>query len=224
MTWLLGALLAPAGLAAQTPATVVASREWRVTREPERVEEFSGDVRYSAGPVKLWADWARFRHATQEWQARGRVRLERLLDSGERLSARGEEGRYSQRSGGGSLSGPRGVSFVLASPEGPPDEGHAGRASWEAGRALILEGGVEVWGPRLTAAAGRADYDAVTGSLRLSQDRPMVLKREALAGGGKPWSGALQADEITALRPSRALSGRGRARGWVRLPREGRRR
>src|SRR6266705_1018048 len=94
---ILCALSLPAGAASPVAGSVVSSNEWKVRRGAEKEEEFIGDVRYRTGRTLLTADWALFRHATQDWRARGRVRVERMLDDGSALTADGDEAVFDQR-------------------------------------------------------------------------------------------------------------------------------
>jgi len=209
LTFAVASLAAP-----KSPATIVNSKEWKVRRAPEKEEEYIGDVSYRAGPTSLRADWALYRHAGDSWQARGRVRLEQRLSSGELVSAQGEEASFLPKTRRGSLTSREGVGFLRRPPEGEPDQGWAGRLDWEGQERISLTGGVRLWGPRYQAWAKRADYQesGPAPSLTLSGGRPVLRK---LAG---EWLGAVKADRVTAFENPRRISAEGKARGWIQFP------
>lgn len=218
---LLALWLAPGLAASESPRVaggVVRSREWKVRRAPEKEEEFSGDVSYRGSETLIRADWALYRHASESWRARGKVRIERKLASGDLVAAEGEEALYDQKSRKGSLWGPGRVSFKRSPPEGDPDLGEAGRVDWTGREKVVLTGEVRLWGPRLEAWAERAEYDRTAGSLALSGGRPVLRKLEGWGPAGEDWTGAVKAEGITATESPRRLSADGKAAGWLRFP------
>lgn len=188
---------------------LVSSREWKVRRAPEKEEEFIGDVRYRNAESAVAADWALYRHATQSWRARGHVGIEHKLPSGDKVSAKGSEATYDQRTRNGSLSSPERVEFTRTPLEGEPDHGVASRADWEGRERMTLAGLVHVWGPRLETWSDRAEFDHAAGTIRLTGGRPVLRKLEG------EWTGAVQADEVRASEKPRRLSAEGKARGWI---------
>lgn len=215
-------LAAGAGLAFAWPAQTVAggvvqSDEWKVRRSPEKEEEFIGDVRYRGGENSFSADWALLRHGPQLWRARGRVRIERRMESGDLLVATGDEGLYDQKTGEGSLTSQKAVELRRTPPEGDADFATARRLEWTGKERAVLSGEVHAWGPRLEAWSDRARYDGDQGALRLSGGRPVLRKLEPAPGG---WTGAVKADEITAYRDGRRLLADGKALGWIEFPRQ----
>ncbi|MDD5657330.1 MAG: hypothetical protein PHF00_08775 [Elusimicrobia bacterium] len=192
---------------------LVRSREWVIRRAPEREEEFIGDVSYRKGPDFFQADWALFNHKTERWLARGRVRLEHLFASGDRLEVQGERAEYDQVSERGRLLPAPGarVSFVRRPAAGEPDYGSAGSVAWHDSQQVRFEDGVSVWGPRLELQGSRGSYDAASGELVVSGGRPVLRAFES------GWTGAVQADVVAARRDPEELRAEGRTRGWIRF-------
>ncbi len=210
------ALALPAPLrAGQVLGSVVTSREWVVRRAPDREEEFVGDVRYRSGPDDVRADWALYKHATEQWRARGHVSLSHKLESGDVMKGRGEEAFFNQKTQAGSLSGPRGVDAERDVVGEAPDLAHAGRLEWRGRDSAALTDGVHLWGPRIETWADRGDYDGATSLLTLTGGRP-VLRKFAAAGG--EWTGALKADAISAARKTSMMTAQGDVVGWLEFP------
>ncbi len=210
-------LLAAPAAAEPTMAGVVKSLEWRVKRAPAREEEFIGDVSYKAGPDRLRSDWALFRHEPRTWEARGNIRVERRLDSGEIIEARGERAEYDQKTGKGSLTGAadQPISFLRRPADGgPADHGSASRLDWRSKEQARLTGAVRLWGPRLEGWSDAAELTrpaAAPGRLTLSGGRPVL---RLLEGG---WTGAVKADLIEAFEKPDRLTADGRTVGWLRF-------
>lgn len=195
---------------------VVSSREWVVRRSPEKEEEFIGDVRYRTGQSQLKADWALYRHASQAWEIRGRVRIEHALESRDILHAEGEKAFFNQKTRQGELRGPSGASFRREPADGAPDYGKASVLRWEGRERADLTGGVHLWGPRLEAWSDKAGYEAAAGRLTLEGGRPVLLKLEGFEDSGS-WVGAVKADKAQASTLEKRLEAAGRAVGWLRL-------
>ncbi len=193
---------------------VVRSKEWLVRRAPQREEEFIGEVSYRQGPRILTADWALLRHATQIWNARGHVKLDETLKSGDRIAINGEEAQYDQKTKRGWLIGAHGgpISFQRLPVAGPPpDEGTAQRLEWEGQERAHLSGGVHVGGPRAELWGGAADYDALQQVLTVSQDRPVL---HVMEGG---WTGAVQGTTLAALQNPDRFQADGQTHGWIKF-------
>ncbi|MBI5241599.1 MAG: hypothetical protein HY926_14090 [Elusimicrobia bacterium] len=193
--------------------SVVRSKEWVMRRTPHREEEFVGEVSYRKGPSLLTSDWALFRHEPQLWDARGHVRLQHVLRSGDRIDVSGETAQFDQKSARGRLLPSRDglVSYSRTPPGEAPDQGSAQRLEWEGQERVSLVGKVQLWGPRLAAQGDRADYEAAAGRLAVSGGRPVV---QVLQGD---WTGAVQGDVVTALRRPDRLHADGRTRGWIKF-------
>lgn len=226
---LLLALSAAAQPASSTPAAVVRSKEWVIKRSPSREDEFIGDVRYQAGPAKLTADWARYRHDSKLWNARGSVALTRELSDGSSAHASGASATFDEKARSGSLlpAGSALVQFERRLADGSEsDRAEGERLEWDGERAARLTGRVRVWGPRVRARAERADYAAGASERRvdLTGGRP-VLEKVA----GPDWTGALRADRAAAVeaagtKDAARVSADGQVVGWLRfanMPREG---
>lgn len=220
---------APAQPAAQTPAAVVRSKEWVIKRSPTREDEFIGDVRYQAGPTKLTADWARYRHDSKLWAARGAVALTRALSDGSSAHASGASASFDEKARSGALlpAGSALVQFERRPVDGSEsDRAEGERLEWDGEHAARLTGRVRVWGPRVRARAERADYAAGPAERRvdLRGGRPVLEK-----AAGPDWTGALRADSASAVEASGAkdaarVSADGNVVGWLRfdkMPREG---
>ncbi len=205
------------GQAGPVAGAAVTSKEWKVTRSPERVEEFTGDVRYRAGADDLRADWALYKHEPDLWQARGRVRLAHALSSGDVVKASGERAAWDRKTGRGRLTSDSGVDFTRVPVDGEPDLGHAGRAEWLGQEEVTLDEGMHVWGPRLEAWSDRGVYSRGGSRLDLSGGRPVLVKRAAWEGEDedRAWRGAVKADAIAAFERERAVSADGHAAGWI---------
>lgn len=206
----------------KTPASVVTSDEWVVRRSPVREDEFTGNVRYKAGPHRFESDWALFNHETELWKARGRIRLRRDFAEQGVLHAEGEESTFSQKTERGRLTGPKGATFRRETPELGADEGRAARLEWEGRERALLTGAVRTWGPRLESWSDSALYENAQRRLTLDGGRPVALKREGL--GDPDLRAAMQADRIVVRRDENGtdrLEGQGRARGWLVFPRRG---
>jgi len=208
-------LAAPARAAAPAAVagSVVRSKEWIVRRGKAQEEEFVGDVRYDAVDAHLSADWALYRHAEDDWRARGRVRATRTLKDGDLVEARGETARFSRKTGAGSLepaSGAR-VSLTRTPPQGGPDFAEGDRLDWRGETSAVLTGRARGWGPRGEFWAETAAYGAVPSrSLTLSGGRPAARRLEDGVS-------ALKADRIVAFDSPRRVEARGRALGWTLL-------
>ncbi len=213
LPWTLALLCAPAPAAAPVMGSVVTSKEWIVHRGAKMEEEFIGDVRYHSGPDAASSDWALYKHATKQWRLKGHVVVRHEDSSGDVFIARGDAARLRQDTGGGELTARDRVRFERRAAEGGVDYGEAGRASWQDQKSGQLSGGVRLWGPRVLAWSDRADYDQ--GLLTLAGGRPVV---EKLAAPDSDTVAAIKADVITATRQDRVISGDGRARGWIFIP------
>ncbi len=212
---LCAALAAPARADSALPETagsVVRSRQWIVRRGKKPEEEFVGDVRYAAAGAKMTADWALFRHWADDWRARGRVFLERTLDSGNVIQARGESAYYDRKADAGRLLPASGrlVDFSRTPPQGcPPDLGQGRQLTWQGRETATLDGDVRGWGPRVEFQADRARFDSAPARVTLTGGRP-VLRR---VDGDSP--GAVKADVIVGYDDPRRLVATGKAVGWV---------
>ncbi|MBI5883071.1 MAG: hypothetical protein HZB91_08205 [Elusimicrobia bacterium] len=184
-------------------ATFVSSKEWMMRRSPVKEEEFTGDVRYWTYSRFVRADWALYRHDDETWAARGNIRAEHTLPRGRGVcEVFGEKAVFDQKRRTGSLTGKKGyVDVVLSSPGGGKDFGRAGRLVWEFDKNVSLLDGVRLWGDRVEAWADRADYDQVSGVMRLSGGRPVLHKKIG------DWTAAIKADTIIALEPVPAAPG-----------------
>ncbi|MCX5793929.1 MAG: hypothetical protein NTY77_00350 [Elusimicrobia bacterium] len=223
MTWLAALLLcAGPALGADSGAAhegrpvvggVVRSKEWVIRRAPHREEEFIGDVSYHKGPSLLTSDWALFRHEPQLWDARGHVRLEHTLKSGDRIEVLGDTAHFDQNTGRGRLLPPKDglVAYSRTPLEGAPDSGSAKRIDWEGQEHIRLTGRVHVWGSRLALWGDQADYEAGAGKLTVTGGRPVV---QVLQGD---WTGAVQGDQVTALQKPDRVQADGRTRGWIKF-------
>ena len=198
----------PAGPAA---GSVVRSKEWVIRRGENREEEFIGNVLYDSAGTHMSSDWALFKHVTKEWQARGHVRVRRILKTGDVLEVRGERATHSEKSKIGTLDPARGerVSFVRTPPEGETDQGEGGRISWVEDDTVTLLQGAKVWGPRLQLEADEALYEFPKKSLHLNGGRPVLQKVEG------EWITALKADQITAVESPRRIEATGKVKGWM---------
>jgi hypothetical protein len=228
MIWLMTMILALHAEAAPPPAKrakaaadtqgvaggVVRSKQWVVKRGPPRVEEFSGEVSYRKGPSLLNSDWALFQHATQVWQVKGHVQVWHTLKSGDRVEFLGEQGEYNQGTKLGHLLGAADglVAYKRFPVEGgPPDEGTAVRLDWEGSDKAHLTGSVHVWGPRMELHSAKADYDAGPGTVTAVGNRPVL---RILQGD---WTGAVQADTMTAKEKPELFWADGKTRGWLKF-------
>ena len=218
MTWLALLLLCARPAAAEDAHAgrpvvggVVRSKEWIIRRAPHREEEFIGEVSYHKGPSLLTSDWALFKHEPQTWQARGHVRLEHNLKSGDRIVVSGETAQFDQNSNRGHLLGPKDglVEYSRTPIEGASDLGTARRLDWEGQERIHLSGRTHVWGPRLEVWGDQADYDAGEGKLTVAGGRPVV---HVLQGD---WTGAVQGDIVTAMQKPDRMQADGKTWGWI---------
>ncbi len=220
MTWLAALLLCVRLAAVENGAAhdgqavvggVVRSKEWVIRRTPYREEEFVGEVSYHRGPSLLTSDWALFKHEPQTWDARGHVRLQHGLKSGDRIDVAGETAQYDQKTSRGRLLGPQGglVSYSRIPLEGAPDSGSAKRLDWEGQERIRLTDQVHVWGPRLALWGDQADYETGEGKLTVTGGRPVV---HVLQGD---WTGAVQGDKVVALQKPDRIQADGRTMGWI---------
>lgn len=174
----------------------VQSDEWKIRRAPEKEEEFIGDVRYRGAENAFSSDWAHFRHEPQIWRARGNVRIEHAMKSGDVLAASGDEASYNQKTLKGELMPRITLALEAARPEGATPGARTRR--------------LESW-------ADKARYDGQEGTLVLSGGRPVARKIDPEPGG---WTGAVKADEIAAHREGRRVTARGKTVGWIEFPRQ----
>lgn len=193
--------------------SVVRSKEWIVRRGAAPEEEFIGDVRYDSAGVKLSADWALYRRALKNWEARGRVILRRELSNGDVIEARGGKARYDETSLLGTLEPAPGsrVGFIRAPVGEEADYGEGDRLVWNGDRDATLAGRAHAWGPRLEAWADSARYEKDARRLFLRGGRPVA--RKITEDGG--WTTALAADEIDVADSPRRLEARGKVKGWL---------
>lgn len=213
--------LAAASLALGQPASpvaggVVSSKEWRVKRGPgEKEEEFSGDVRYRTGPNVIRSDWALYKHEAQTWQLRGDVRVDRTMDSGDKVQAEGDKAFVTMKTQAGWLVGQDLVTFKREPADGTAaDRGHAKRLEWQGRKRVALIDEARLWGPRLETWSDRVDYDDDSGEILLSGGRP-VLRKFANWSADDDWNGALKGDTVRAWQGRRALSADGSVVGWL---------
>jgi hypothetical protein len=191
---------------------VVRSKEWRVRRTPKREEEFIGEVSYHGADSDASSDWALYREATRSWKARGHVRVERRLASGDTALARGDEARFDQAAAEGALWAKDRVTFERRTSPGGPDYGSAGRLEWQGQQRAHFSGQVRIWGPRLESWSDEADYDKAAGKLTFAGGRPVVKKVEG------DWTGVVKADKVAAFESPRRLEADGKAVGWIEFP------
>ena len=205
----------------------VSSREWKVRRgKDEKEEEFIGNVRYKAADTAFSSDWALYRHKADAWKARGRVKVARILSSGDTVEAKGDEGAFSKKTGKGTLTAKERVEFTRTPPAGEPDHGTAERMEWQGEDKATLIGSVHFWGPRLETWSDRADYEHPTGELTLTGGRPVLYKLGPLAAAAPTeaekkddWVGAVKGDVIKAYDKPRRVSADGKTSGWINFPR-----
>lgn len=203
----------PSWAAEPAAGAVVHSEVWRVSRKKGReVEYFKGHVRYEGTDARLSADEAIYDHADQRWRAKGRVRIQRVLSSGDLVDARGDRGSYNQETGSGRLSSQSEVIVKRTPRDGTaPDFASGKTLTWKKmGQEGTLSGRVRAWGPRLKAWAHSADYDRAKGSLTLNGGRPVAAKTPWKPGD---WRGAVKADRIVATQPPE--DGGGSPSGWT---------
>ena len=216
MSWL-WLLLAPSlawGQPARTAGGVVRSDEWRVMRNPEKQEEFIGNVRYRSGASVMNGDWALYKHLPQTWQVKGNVKISHKLESGETLDALGDQGFMEQRTRAGWLRADDRVVLKRTPVEGQPDHARAKQAEWQGREVSVLTGLVHLWGPRLEAWADRAQYTQATSALLLTGGRPVVRKFPGWDAKDE-FSGAVKGDEVRAWRAEKKMSADGNVSGWL---------
>ncbi len=208
---------APARAASPVAGGVVMSREWRVHRGSDTVEDFTGEVRYHAGPTSVRCDAAVYRHNAETWQLHGDVSVERRLDSGDVARAEGQRAFMRMKDKSGWLVGgddSKRVDLMRTPAEGgAPDLGRADRLQW-LGRDASLLGQVHLWGPRLECWSDRADFTDATNELNLTGGRP-VLRKFPGWNDEDDWAGAVKADEVRAWQANRALAADGAVTGWL---------
>ena len=208
------ALLSPARAAGPVVGTVVTSDEWIVHRNPKgKEEEFTGHVHYHAGPTKVDADWALYKHAIKQWQARGHVVVNQVEKSGDIFTAHGDQGMLYESDRSGELTAKDRVTFERQAIEGGTDYGEAQRATWRGREVATLLGKVRTWGPRAESWSDRADYEA--GKVTLTGGRPVVHRFEQ---PDSRWNGVVKADVVTAIQPEHRLDADGSAQGWLIFP------
>ncbi len=214
----------PRSWAAEPAAgAVVHSDVWHVSRKKGReIEYFQGHVRYEGTDTKLSADEASYDHSDQRWTAKGRVRVQRDLSSGDRIDARGDSGFYNQETGAGRLTSRDKVLIKRTPADGAaPDFASGKKLTWrKLGQEGTLSGGVHAWGPRLKAWGKTADFDHAAGKLVLNGGRPVA---EKMSWKPEDWRGAVKADRITGTQPPepaspKRLDADGRAVGWIYFP------
>jgi hypothetical protein len=193
---------------------VVSSKEWRVKRGETKEEEFIGDVRYRTGPTVIVSDWALYKHEPQTWQLRGGVKVDRKLDSGDLVEARGDRAFLDARTRAGWMTAADRIHFKRTPLEGEPDRARAQRMDWEGRERISLSGQVHSWGPRLESWSDRADYADATGELKLTGGRP-AMRKFAGWDAQDDWTGALKADQVSAWQSKRRLSADGGVVGWL---------
>ena len=194
---------------------VVSSKEWRVKRGAEKEEEFTGDVRYRTGPSVIRSDWALYKHEAQTWRLRGRVRVDRTMDSGDKVQAAGDDAFLRMKDRSGWLTDKDLVTFRREPADGGgADEGHGRRLEWQGRDRAALIGEARLWGPRLETWSDRIDYDDASGEILLSGGRP-VLRKYANWSAEDDWTGALKGDRVRAWQARRALAADGGVVGWL---------
>jgi len=209
-------LAATARAASPVAGGVVMSREWRVHRGTDTVEEFSGDVRYHAGPTSVRCEEATYRHDADSWLLRRDVSVERTLDSGDRVAAKGQRAFLRMKDRSGWLLPGKGERLEMRrtpAEGGDPDLGRADRLDW-AGEQASLTGEVHLWGPRVECWSDRADFDDRTGELHLSGGRPSLRKFPGWTETDD-WAGAVKAEDVRAWQAQRILTADGAVTGWL---------
>ncbi len=205
----------PARAASAVAGSVVSSKEWKVRRGEQKEEEFIGDVRYRSGATIFNADWALFKHASQSWRAKGRVKVEHLLESGDDLVAHGDEAVYDQVSQKGTMTAKKDVTFDRTPRDEETDHGRADRVEWSGKDQIAAIGSVRLWGTRMLTWSDRADFANDERTLKLTGNRPVLVKLAGFDPTSSDWVGALQGDTITSYETPRRLTADGRARGWL---------
>lgn len=198
---------------------VVSSKEWRVKRGAEKEEEFIGDVRYRTGPSVIKSDWALYKHEAQTWELKGRVSVDRTLESGDRVDARGDRAFVRMKQKAGHMTSSSMVDFKRLPVDGSdPDFGEARRLEWTGRERISLIGEARLWGPRLESWSDRADYDGASNEILMTGGRPVVRKFSGWAPDDD-WIGALKGDEVRAYQAQRRLSADGHVVGWLEFKR-----
>jgi hypothetical protein len=194
---------------------VVSSKEWRVKRGVDKEEEFIGDVRYRTGPSVIRSDWALYKHGPQTWQLRGNVRVDRTLDSGDRVESSGDHAFFEMKKKAGWVTADDLVALKRTPADGTaPDFARAQRLEWKGKERGSLIGAVHLWGPRVESWSDRADWDEATGEILMTGGRPVARK---FTGWNEDddWAGALKGDTVRAWQSKRKLSADGKVVGWL---------
>ncbi|MFI5347320.1 MAG: hypothetical protein ACHQ51_13180 [Elusimicrobiota bacterium] len=192
--------------------SVVRSKEWVVRRGKSKEEEFIGDVRYDSAGARLTADWALYRHAEDDWRARGNIHARKEFADGVVIETAGETAGYDQPTQKGTLAPAKGgrVRLLRSTPLREPDHGEGDFLSWAGERSFVLTGRARGWGPSGEFWAGTADYAlAPTRSLTLTGDRPLLHVHDDGADA------ALNAERIHDIESPRRADADGRVLGWV---------
>jgi hypothetical protein len=194
---------------------VVSSKEWRVKRGAEKEEEFIGDVRYRTGATVFKSDWALYKHEAQTWDLRGRVAVDRTLESGDRVEARGDKAFARMKDKSGTMTDDNLVSFKrLPADGGEPDHAAGKKMEWAGRDKIALVGQARLWGPRLETWSDRADFADSTREVLLTGGRPVVRKFSGWAADDD-WIGALKGDEVRAWQGQKRLAADGQVVGWL---------
>lgn len=193
----------------------VKSDRWEVNRqEGRKVEEFSGNVSYRREGRTLNADWASFDHVRRRWRAKGRVRAVQLTETGETVTAEGEEALHDMDTGQGRMHGEGGVRVRRVFPDGrPPEDATARRLEWdEKAKTFWLVGDVRLKDERGQARSDRAVYMHDERATDLEGGRPVLSARDP------KWTAAVQADRIKGASSPRRITADGKTRGWLHFP------
>ena len=214
MTALLLLLLAGPAAAQSTPVagSVVRSKEWVVRRGDAKEEEFIGDVRYDSAGARLNADWALYRHAQDDWKARGNIHVRKEYPNGDVIETGGETAAYGQSTKKGFLEPAKGgrVQFLRTTSLRAPDHGEGDHLSWAGESEYVLDGRTRGWGPSGEFWAGRATYTmSPTRGLALTAGRPLLHVYDDGADA------ALNADRIRDVESPRRADAEGHVVGWI---------
>jgi hypothetical protein len=192
--------------------SVVRSKEWVVRRGKSKEEEFIGDVRYDSAGARLAADWALYRHAQDDWRARGNIHARKEFADGDVVETGGETATYDQPTQKGTLEPVKGgrVSLLRTTLLRAPDHGEGDHLWWAGERAFALYGRARGWGPRGEFWAEKAEYElAPTRSLTLTGGRPLLHVHDDGADA------ALNADRIHDIESPRRADADGHVLGWI---------
>ncbi|MFH2201529.1 MAG: hypothetical protein ABIJ96_00290 [Elusimicrobiota bacterium] len=182
---------ADGGLSPEAVGSVVRSERWNVRRKPHKVEELSGNVTYDKDNRHLRADWALYDHKTKVLQGRGGIRITQETTKGRKIHLTGERGSYDDNSRQGVLSGQTDADPVRFK--------------------RVDAAGQDIGG----AQCRTVHWDAAQEAVSLEGRRPYLRADEP------GWSGAVQADRITAHRGTdtgRRIVAEGRTSGWLYFP------